>query len=584
MKEMWAELRRHALGPGPAAGPGDVSGAAAASRFNTYFAGVGSRIAAELAAGRDGPPPPPRPPTVCSSAFTVRPATLPELSRALKRMSGSRAVGSDGVSLQLIRRCLPVVGPHVLRVINSSIVTGKVPAMWKHAKVVPIYKAGDRQQPASFRPVSVLSVIAKIAEKIVSIQLNSYLTENDLMSPTQYAYRAHHSTESAMVDLVSAISANRDDGRVTCLTSCDLSKAFDCVDRTVLFEKLEWYGISAHWFQDYFSGRTQSVEGSEAIEVPFGVVQGSILGPIMFNIFTNDLPCHLSRRASVMSYADDTQITHSAPPTPSGLAELRLAVETDLTELSAWFAANGLKANPAKTELMLFGTAQSLKKASKFSVQFDGVELKPSQRVKILGVTLDPELNMQLQVSSVTKRCYGSLVTISKLRDTLPRKTVVHLIQALVFPLITYCLPAWAPPTRQQRQRIEKVINFAARIVTRKRRYEHISTARRALGWLPFEATIDYRDIMLMHSIIHQDQGPQRLKNLVTYRADVSERATRSTAAGQLETHRCRLEATRMMVPVRAVHAWNGLDRMVRENSCAGAFKGEIKAKLLSDA
>ena len=142
MKEMWAELRRHALGPGPAAGPGDVSGAAAASRFNTYFAGVGSRIAAELAAGRDEPAPPPRPPTVCSAAFTVRPATLPELSRALKRMSGSRAVGSDGVSLRLVRRCLPVVGPHVLRVINSSIVTGKVPAMWKHAKVVPIYIQG----------------------------------------------------------------------------------------------------------------------------------------------------------------------------------------------------------------------------------------------------------------------------------------------------------------------------------------------------------------------------------------------------------------------------------------------------------
>ena len=127
-------------------------------------------------------------------------------------------------------------------------------------------------------------------------------------------------------------------------------------------------------------------------------------------------------------------------------------------------------------------------------------------------------------------------------------------------------------------------MNFAARIVTKKRRHEHISAARKALGWLSFGATIDYRDIMLMHSIIYQDQGPQRIKNIVTYRADVSERATRSTAAGQLETSRCRLETTRMMVPVRAARAWNGLDRSVRDNSCAGSFRRDIKAKLLSDA
>ena len=538
--EMWTELRRHALGPTRPAGPGDVPDAATASRFNTYFAEVGHRIAEELAARRDGPPPPPpRPPTVCSSAFAVRPATLSELSGALRRMSSSSAVGSDGVSLQLIRRCFPVVGPHVLRIINTSIVSGKVPAAWKHAKVVPIYKAGDRLQPTTFRPISVLSVMAKITEKLVSIQLSSYLTENHIMSPTQYVYRAHHSTESALVDLVSAISVQRDEGRVTCLTSCDLSKAFDCVDRNELFKKLAWYGISTHWFSDYFIGRTQSVEGSEATDVKYGVIQGSILGPIMFNIFTNDLSCHLSRRASsVVSYADDSQIIHSARPTPSDLAELRLTVEADLTELSAWFTSNGLKANPSKTELMLFGTASSIKKASNFSVSFDDVDLKPAQSITILGVLFDPELNMQRQVSNVTKRCYGGLLTINKLRDTLQRKTIVHLIQSLVFPHVTYCLPAWAPPTQQQRHRIDKIVNFATRIVTRKRRNEHISAARQELGWMPFSALIDLRDSVLMHSIVHLDQGPQRLKALLSYRSDVSERTTRSTSAGLLETHR----------------------------------------------
>ena len=580
MKEMWSELRKHALGPGKSTGPGDVPDAAAADRFNTYFAEVGTRIAEELAERRDGPPPLPRPPTVCGAAFTVRPATLPELSCALGRMSGSRAVGSDGVSLQLLRRCFAAVGPHLLRIVNASIITGKVPSLWKHAKVVPIFKSGDRSQPASFRPISVLSVPAKITEKVISIQLTEYLSINRLMSPTQYAYRPNRSTESAVVDLVSTIATHRDAGRVACLTSCDLSKAFDCVDRNLLFIRLGWYGISSHWFLDYFSNRTQSVGSGATTDVNHGVIQGSILGPIMFNIFTNDLSCHLPSRASVISYADDSQLIHAAPPTSADLTGLRLAVEADLAALSAWFRSSGLKVNPAKTELILFGTASSLKKTSDFKVSFDGAELKPAPKIKILGVVLDPELNMHQQVGNVTGRCYGSLITISKLRDTLPQNTLTHLIQALVFPHITYCLPAWAPPTQQQRHRIDKVINFATRIVTKKRRHEHITASRRALGWMPFNALIEYRDCVLMHSIIHQHDGPERLKALVSYRADVSERVTRSTSAGLLETSRCRLESTKMTVPVRSVRKWNELNCDVRGNSRVRSFKKSVKGSL----
>ena len=335
-----------------------------------------------------------RPPIVCSSSFTVRPVTLPELSAALGRMSGSRAVGYDGVSLQLIERCFPVIGPHVLRVINMSLVTGEVPKQWKHAKVIPIHKAGEMSQPCNFRPISILSVVSKLAEKLVSTQLITYLTDNHILSPSQYAYRPRHSTEGATVDLVCRVTANSDEGRVTCLSSCDLSKAFDCVDRGALLTKLQWYGISTHWFCDFFSHRTQAIDGGGSLSVPFGVVQGSAIGPIMFNVFTNDLSCHLSSHAALVSYADDSQILHTAPPTPTGLTELRLRVETDLAALSVWFCSNGLKVNPAKTELIVFGTAAAIKKTAGFSISFDGVQLEPVQCVKILGVLLDKQLTV----------------------------------------------------------------------------------------------------------------------------------------------------------------------------------------------
>ena len=189
-KVMWSQLRKHAIGPRQKTGPAAATDPETADRFNAYFADTGRRVADELAS-RSVPQLPPRPPIVCSSAFAVRPATLPELSAALGRMSGSRAVGCDGVSLQLIERCFAVIGPHVLRVINRSLVTGKVPKIWKHAKIIPIHKAGDVSQPCNFRPISILSVMSKLAEKLVSIQLMTYLTDNHILSPSQYAYRPH---------------------------------------------------------------------------------------------------------------------------------------------------------------------------------------------------------------------------------------------------------------------------------------------------------------------------------------------------------------------------------------------------------
>ena len=140
----------------------------------------------------------------------------------------------------------------------------------------------------------------------------------------------------------------------------------------------------------------------------------------MFSLFTNDLPCYLSRHASVIAYADDTQIVHSAEPTPAGLADLRHRVETDLATLSAWFSSNGLKVNPSKTEVIVFGTQASVKKTRNFHIRFENVDLKPATSIKILGVVLDQELNMQAQTSRVVQRCYGNLITIQKLKDTLP--------------------------------------------------------------------------------------------------------------------------------------------------------------------
>ena len=295
-------------------------------------------------------------------------------------------------------------------------------------------------------------------------------------------------------------------------------------------------------------------------------------------MFTNDLTGYLSDSCKIVSYADDSVLLHSAPPTADGLLELRQNVEGDLATLSTWFQHNGLKVNPDKTEMILIGTPSSVRKAANFRITFDGITLDPADHIKFLGVIIDQNLSMEKQTARVIQRCYGIPVTLKKLCDTLPPSTMETLIRTLVMPHVIYCLPAWAPPTQHLKQRINKMLNFAIRIITRKRWSDHVSAARKQLGWLSFYETIEYRDCVLLHRLVHRSDTPHNLRSLVRTRANISERTTRATADGTLHVPRCRLEITHKTVPVRALRSWNRLPNETRRNSNFVTYRTRVKA------
>ena len=426
-----------------------------------------------------------------------------------------------------------VIGPHVLHIVNSSIVSSTFPDTWKLATVVPLHKSGAKDERSNFRPISILPVLSKVCEKLVCTQLSTYLDHCHLLSSSQYAYRTGHSTEDALTDAVEWMTRRVDDGDVVAVTSVDLSRAFDSVDHDVLLTKLCWYGIDPSWFRSYLVGRRQVVRGgSLSLPLSHGVPQGSLVGPILFSIFTNDLPSFLPH-GRLVSYADDTQLLDSAHP--KNVSILKARQEETLRAVLSFFTSNSLKMNPPKTTLLLAGTTQNLKKTSSFHLNLPGHVLTPSPFVKMLGMTLDPTLSWEKHISNVVKKCNSILLCLYKIRHHLSPDILNILIQCHAFPHILYCLSVWGGAAACHLHRVQKVVNFGARVVSGVRKYDHISPTLAALGWSSVRELVERRDNIGVYRALRDPRAPAAVRSLFVPRAVVSQRTTRSTEAGALE-------------------------------------------------
>ena len=278
------------------------------------------------------------------------------------------------------------------RVIFVYITSNTVPEEFKSAHVRPLFKKNSRSDVGNYRPVSILCVSSKILEKAVFTKVDSYLRENNILYDYQYGFRNSFSTDICLIHLTDYIQNQVSKGNYTGLILLDLQKAFDTVNHDILCRKLGAMGIdSVEWFRSYLSGRKQIVHvnkvDSDPLQISCGVPQGSILGPLLFLCYVNDMVTSVDRK--LLLYADDSALLVS-DKNPQCVAD---KLSKELESCRQWVVDNKLSLHLGKTECILFGSKNKLKKVNTFSVTCDGNEIKPSNSAKYLGITLDESLS-----------------------------------------------------------------------------------------------------------------------------------------------------------------------------------------------
>jgi Reverse transcriptase (RNA-dependent DNA polymerase) len=518
--------------------------------------------------------PPPEYTTTQHRMSGFRPVTVSEL-RTLLLSSPSKTCALDPVPTFLLQEFVDELLPFLLLLCNTSLLEGHLPSSEKRAIVRPhLKKPGlDLNDISNFRPVSNLSFLSKIIEKIVALQAVSYLDTHDLMPKRQSGFRKGHSTETLLLRLISDIYDTMDAGRVTLLALLDVSAAFDTVDHIIILNRLHTsYGFSGRaldWMRSFLDGREMRVEiGSDMsawVKVLCGVPQGSVLGPLLYILYTADLTRVIAALGALdHQYADDVQIYATCQPSEAHLCVSRILETID--GIQTWMSSNRLRLNAAKTQFIWLGSQRRLSHIDRTAIRASFPNFDTLPVVRDLGVLLDEELTMANHVNTLCRTCFYELRQIRVIRRNLSHEAAITLVHSFIMTRLDYCNSILVGLPLFRIRQLQSVLNCAARVVANLSKFSHISAYMRdTLHWLPVDRRIEFKLLLLSRASILRTAPDYISELFLPVSGCPGRRRLRSASHGQYMVSRSRT-STRAGRAFSSVgpSLWNNLPLYVR--------------------
>ena len=537
----------------------------------------------------EGHPPPEIQPTATASLPRLRAVTEEEVRHVIMR-SPTKSCILDPVPTSILKESLDILLPFLTAMCNASIVEGHLPLSQRHAIVTPLLKKPslDPDELKNYRPVSNLTFVSKVVERLVSDQLVEYLETHDLMPRLQSAYRRRHSTETALLRIISDLLAAVDRQHVSLLGLLDLSAAFDCVDHDILLRRLEkTFGVcggALSWIQSFLLDRTQQVsfEGrlSGIGRLFCGVPQGSVLGPLLFVLYTAEIFNIVAENGlKAHSYADDTQIYVSAVASDAPAAVQRFTSCVEL--LNDWMGRNRLKMNAEKTQVIWIGTRQQLAKVNISNIQLMSASVAFSETVFNLGVLIDGQLSMADHVAALCRSGFFQLRQLRAVRSSLTDEAARTLVFAFVSSRLDYCNSLLSGIGEGLLSRLQSVQNAAARLVTGTRKYDHITPVLRRLSWLPVRQRISYKIALLMYKCVHGMAPPYLADDCIPLSSLPGLENNRSAAQWKVFRRSAKTNAGKRSFAFNGPTIWNSLRTDLRDPDLSiQQFRGRLKTFL----
>ena len=500
-----------------------------AEELNSYFCSVGETLADSLPNSQNNYSDYMK--KWVSESMFVTPITENEVVTETMKLNPRKAPGHDNLTPKLLQHVIDLIAEPLTYIYNLSVETGVVPSHLKISKVIPLYKKGDRWEPSNYRPISLLNVFDKVLEKLIHKRLMNFINRNDILYENQFGFRPKHSTTLAVLELVDTIYQNLDKKYYVAGIYLDLKKAFDTVDHDILLNKLHIYGIRGkiwEWFKSYLKNRQQYLVVNECIsscrEIQYGVPQGSVLGPVLFSLYVNDIN-YAVRGETLKLYADDTNLFLY----DSSIDSLCMRANLSLESLYQWFLANKLSVSFDKTVYSIFLPNRIPDTGLKpFRLYVNNIEIKRENCCKYLGIMLDEELSWRNHIEYIEKKLIKLTSLFYKIRQRLTPECRKALYFSMVYPHLTYAVELYGGAPESNIHKLQILQNKFLKIL--QLQGPRFPTSKLYINYNTHKIH-ELHEISLLHLIhkiiYHPSELPKIYANYLTFNCIVHDHDTR---------------------------------------------------------